>query len=94
MGGASPTVSDSDSGAETQVKKAVKKRKLSKPSSKKSKKKTKKSKIVDDSDEDEDEKVRCARSIALCMHGRLISSLVIILLSLISFFVASQVFVY
>lgn len=56
LGGASPTVSDSDSGAETKAEKIPKKRKLSKSSSKKSKKKVKKSKVVQDS-EDEDEKV-------------------------------------
>ncbi|TYZ65132.1 hypothetical protein PybrP1_009430 [[Pythium] brassicae (nom. inval.)] len=54
LGGASPAVSDSDSGAET--KKAARKRKLSKSARKKSKKKSKKSKVVDDSDESEGEK--------------------------------------
>jgi hypothetical protein len=56
-GTASPMVSDSDSGAEQEVKKAApKKRRLSKDGGKKGKK-SKKSKVVDDSD-DEDEKVR------------------------------------
>lgn len=51
-------MSDSDSGAETKAKETPKKRKLSKSSSKKSsKKKVKKSKIVEDSDDDEGEKV-------------------------------------
>ncbi|TMW63289.1 hypothetical protein Poli38472_002230 [Pythium oligandrum] len=54
-GGASPMVSDSDSGAEEELKNKSKKRKLTKPSSKKSKKKSKKSKVIEDSD-DENEK--------------------------------------
>ncbi|GLD93029.1 hypothetical protein PINS_up001621 [Pythium insidiosum] len=54
VGGASPMVSDSDSGNERV--KPTKKRKLSKSSSKKSKKKSKKSKSIDDSDDEGDEK--------------------------------------
>ncbi|KAJ0409151.1 hypothetical protein ATCC90586_004684 [Pythium insidiosum] len=54
VGGASPMVSDSDSGNERV--KSTKKRKLSKSTSKKSKKKSKKSKSIDDSDDEGDEK--------------------------------------
>lgn len=61
LAGASPTVSDSDSGAETQVKKApTKKRKVSDGSAKK----TKKVKVSKKKSEDADDEEKVGRTLA------------------------------
>lgn len=70
LAGASPTVSDSDSGAETQAKKApTKKRKVSNGSSKKTKKvKVSKKKLEDADDEEKVGMLICTcGSLGLCL---------------------------